>query len=709
MSKLHRWWQSWAQRSRSVDADTDTEGVPSGTLGVQAAQVRRLWLLLGLGLVLAVVVAYVMVALNRETVRLSHPSTIVAAMSADNAVQSLDQAWAVRSNASRFPAGQGGQLMTLPDEWSKSQPGYQGAIWYRFNFDTGTLPGPDQIMAVQIERACANVEVFLNGQLLYRGGRMSEPYARNCYRSHVVTLPMHLLREHGNELDLKVVGYPINRVTARQRAGGLSAVRIGPLQEIRELYEQQEFWTTTVSQVLGGILAVLGIFALGLAWVRRLDYLLYFGLLTIGWSMMTGRMWLSEVLIPNAGVEVLIAMMFAPMTACAIKFLLGYAGQSMGAVNRGARRRQLNAVLWAQCVLLPVSLLLMGTDRLFIGARIWYVLFAVELFVTIGFFLWVAGKNRRTEFWLMSAALGVVAAVLGIELSFQSGLVKMWGVHVTHFVMPLLYAAVAVRLIQVYAKALQTAEGVRKQLERRVQEISGEIERNFNQIAELRVEQIAEKERKRIAADLHDDLGAKLLTIVHTSDNDRISTLAREALEEMRLSVRGLTGKPMVLSDALADWRAEVVSRLGQAGIECEWRNPNDVIEEPLSSRTYVQTTRILREAVSNVIKHSGASHVVISAEVHLEHHDFVLVIQDNGKGIPLELDGRLDRGHGMTSMKHRAKQLSGQCLVESGPGFGTVIRLTLPLEIATMQQVLPAALSGSPGAAGMRHIARGH
>jgi two-component system sensor histidine kinase UhpB len=99
-----------------------------------------------------------------------------------------------------------------------------------------------------------------------------------------------------------------------------------------------------------------------------------------------------------------------------------------------------------------------------------------------------------------------------------------------------------------------------------------------------------------------------------------------------------------------------------------------------------VQTTRILREAVSNVIKHSGASHVIVSAEVHLDLHDFVLVIQDNGKGIELALDDRTDRGHGMTSMKHRAKQLSGQCLVESGPGFGTIIRLTLPLEVATMQ-----------------------
>jgi signal transduction histidine kinase len=668
-----------------------------------------LWLLLGLGLVLAMVVAYVMVALNRETVRLSHPATIVAAMSGDSAVRALDQAWAVPSNAAQYPSDQMGQLVALPDEWAQTHPGYQGSVWYRFNFDAKQMPGPEQILAVYIERACSNVEVHLNGQLLYRGGRMSEPFARNCYRSHVVTLPTYLLRNADNQLDLKVGGYPINRVTARQRAGGLAAVRVGPLQEIRELYEEQEFWTTTVSQVLGGILAVLGVFALGLAWVRRLDYLTYFGLLTIGWSVMTGRMWLSEVPIPNAGIEVLIAMMFAPMTGFAIKFLLSYAGQSLRQATTGRRRTQINAVLWLQCVLLPVSLLLMGVDRLFIGARIWYCLFAIELFVTIGFFLWVAGKGRRPEFWLMSAALGVVAAVVGIELTFQSGLVRMWGVHITHFVMPLLYAAVAVRLIQVYARALQTAEGARKQLERRVQEISGEIERNFNQIAELRVEQIAEKERKRIAADLHDDLGAKLLTIVHTSDNDRISTLAREALEEMRLSVRGLTGKPMVLSDALADWRAEVVSRLGQAGIECEWRNPHDIIEEPLSSRTYVQTTRILREAVSNVIKHSGASHVVISAEVHLDLHDFVLVIQDNGKGIPMELDGRLDRGHGMTSMKHRAKQLSGQCLVESGPGFGTVIRLTLPLEIATMQQVLQATTPVAAGTASMRNMARGH
>ena len=231
-----------------------------------------------------------------------------------------------------------------------------------------------------------------------------------------------------------------------------------------------------------------------------------------------------------------------------------------------------------------------------------------------------------------------------------------------------------------HGHALHQSEQGRMQLEERVREATAEIEHNFRQLAELRVEQVTERERKRIAADLHDDLGAKLLTIVHTSDNDRISSLAREALEEMRLSVRGLTGRPVRLADALGDWRAEIVSRLAQAGIEGGWDAPED-LPQTLSARAYVQTTRILREATSNIIKHSKASFCSVAASINAG--DFQLVVQDNGDGIAAEIDRRLDRGHGLASMKSRAKQLQGQCLVESGPGYGTVIRLTVPLDRA--------------------------
>ena len=109
--------------------------------------------------------------------------------------------------------------------------------------------------------------------------------------------------------------------------------------------------------------------------------------------------------------------------------------------------------------------------------------------------------------------------------------------------------------------------------------------------------------------------------------------------------------------------------------------SPAEELPQTLSARAYVQTTRILREATSNIIKHSGASYCSVQCQV--ADGDFQLVVQDNGEGISSEADGRLDRGHGMATMKQRAKQLQGQCLVESGPGFGTVIRLTLPLDRA--------------------------
>ena len=241
-------------------------------------------------------------------------------------------------------------------------------------------------------------------------------------------------------------------------------------------------------------------------------------------------------------------------------------------------------------------------------------------------------------------------------------------------------AALVVRVALNHQRA--RAEAVQGQvwLDQRIRDATAEIERNFRQLAELRVEQVTERERKRIAGDLHDDLGAKLLTIVHTSESERISTLAREALEEMRLSVRGLTGKAVRLADALGDWRAEVIGRLGQAGIDGEWDAPED-LPQRLSARAYVQTTRILREATSNVIKHSCASRCTVTAQI--ADGDLQIVVTDNGDGISAEVEGRLDRGHGLASMKGRAKQLQGQCLVESSPGYGTVIRLTVPLDRA--------------------------
>jgi signal transduction histidine kinase len=365
------------------------------------------------------------------------------------------------------------------------------------------------------------------------------------------------------------------------------------------------------------------------------------------------------------------------LTLAGVQFLLRYARK---------RLRLADLVLPAQCAVMPLTLIVAGPSRLHPVLLAWEVLFACEVIVAGIWHLRLHQSRRSLSFWITATWLGAlaVAGTLAFAAQWPGTGAALEGVaQVAQLLPPVLLVVLGLRLVQQHGRALVEAEAGRAHLEQRIRDATAEIETNFRQLAELRVEQVTERERKRIAADLHDDLGAKLLTIVHTSESERISTLAREALEEMRLSVRGLTGRPVQLADALGDWRVEVVQRLSQAGIECEWSSPDlEEVPQRLAARAYVQTTRILREATSNIIKHSGASRCTVKCNV--SDGDFMLLIQDNGNGIDSSVELRLDRGHGLASMKARAKQLQGQCLVESGPGYGTVIRLTLPMDRAT-------------------------
>jgi signal transduction histidine kinase len=583
----------------------------------------------------------------------------------------LTQALSAEADSLAFPVGTPAWPVSLPDDWSATRPRHVGPVWYRAGFDAPGVRDSGALLGLFIERVCSNAEVYLNGQLLHVAGRMQEPITHNCQHPQLVALPAALLRPQGNVLDIKVAGHPLERVASWQRAGGLSALQVGPYDEVARLHATEYTIDVSLPQAVSATLGLLGgmLMLLGLLNVRE-RHLAYFGALSLGWAIVTARLWWRDIPLPNYDAELLVVSCMPAVTLAAVQFVLRYAG---------ARSRPIGAALYAQCIVVPVTLLLGGANRLHALATSWYAVLLIEVAVAVGWLLWTNWQTRRQRMVAGGLALAGAALLAVLEIAQQRGPLATGWQLVSHMAIPIAFVAMGLRLTSQHGRALQVAEEGRETLEQRVQEATAEIERSFTQLAELRVEQVTERERKRIAADLHDDLGAKLLTIVHTSDNERISTLAREALEEMRLSVRGLTGRPVRLIDALGDWRAEVVSRLGQAGMEGEWSSPSDELPQTLSARAYVQTTRILREAVSNIIKHSGASQCKVRCTI--AEGDFQFVIQDNGKGIPLELDGRLDRGHGMSSMKHRAKQLQGQCLVESGPGYGTVIRLTLPLE----------------------------
>jgi signal transduction histidine kinase len=101
----------------------------------------------------------------------------------------------------------------------------------------------------------------------------------------------------------------------------------------------------------------------------------------------------------------------------------------------------------------------------------------------------------------------------------------------------------------------------------------------------------------------------------------------------------------------------------------------------PLSPETQVQALRIVQEALSNTRKHSKASQA--SVQILFHDQELVLVIEDNGLGFDPAAPSFSRRSqYGLQTMRERAESLHGKFMIESHPGKGTRITVSLPISL---------------------------
>lgn len=188
-----------------------------------------------------------------------------------------------------------------------------------------------------------------------------------------------------------------------------------------------------------------------------------------------------------------------------------------------------------------------------------------------------------------------------------------------------------------------------------------------------------EEERLRLARDLHDGVGQKLMLLAKKSrenSNDDVINLAHSTLEELRSIARGLypaTLEKFGISSALRNMIDEMDSN---SSILFDYHIES--IDEFVDKDTALQFYRIMQEALSNLIKHSQAQEASVSVEK--TDKTIKVSISDNGIGFsPAEALNKLT-GMGMKTIEERVKIIKGTISFVSKPNSGTQIQLTLPV-----------------------------
>jgi ligand-binding sensor domain-containing protein/signal transduction histidine kinase len=213
----------------------------------------------------------------------------------------------------------------------------------------------------------------------------------------------------------------------------------------------------------------------------------------------------------------------------------------------------------------------------------------------------------------------------------------------------------------------------------------------------LEQERALERERTRIAQDLHDQMGAKLCRISFLSEHARRGELRPEDMHEQITSISDASREVLHSLDEIVwavnpqnDTLEHVASYIGQysqdyfqmTGIECQLDIPTQLPPHPVTSQMRHHLFLATHEALTNILKHSGAT----LATIAMVSHDgaFEMRITDNGKGFDatraaLNSDG-VSSGDGLMNMSKRLRDVGGRCWIESEPGKGTKIGFAIPL-----------------------------
>jgi two-component system sensor histidine kinase UhpB len=181
-----------------------------------------------------------------------------------------------------------------------------------------------------------------------------------------------------------------------------------------------------------------------------------------------------------------------------------------------------------------------------------------------------------------------------------------------------------------------------------------------------------EEERRRVARELHDEVGQVLTGVMLQVQDPEAREAVRQSLEDVRRIAREL--RPETLDDLGLQSALRALATTAAAHQGLSVQRELDAGDMKLRPEVELVVYRVAQESLTNVMRHADASEVLLA----LQRVDGALrlIVRDNGRGLPDDAAA----GAGMTGMSERALHVGGRLVVASSPETGTEVRLDIPL-----------------------------
>lgn len=567
----------------------------------------------------------------------------------------------------------GWKTVALPDYGSGD--GVHDAVWYRIDWERGCA-GSAEPVALGIDGVAMTGAVYSNEDLLWRDASLVEPLSRSWNMPRWWVLPESGLRPGVNSIWVYAVG-------PKELTLGMGALRLGSVDEVTSQYAESLWRQRTVYSINAVLCTMAGVLFL-LIWTLRREETAYawFALMALAWlaylnTYLGGSAWPWPDSVVRARFSMIALIAYV---LCACLFTFRHGGQKWPWVERA---------LWLAAGVGAIAVVLVPREHSdHVNWLVWR--YAMDVFLLnclqFQFHAWWPRRGGRSMRHVLLALCWLVYLLVGVSNWFS--VLDRWQVAKSWAALsgPLVIALVVLLLGAQLVQQVRSVERFNRDLEDGVTKAREELARALARSHAQALDHAKLQERLQIAHDLHDGLGGSLvrgMALVEQANqplpNERVLSLLKVLRDDLRQVIDHGSSAGASVPETPVQWAAPLRHRFtrlfDELGVRSDWRIPAQWRDRPAALQC-LGLTRLVEEALSNVIKHSRARNVAVECSLP-EPDRLVLCVGDDGVGFDVLAVQEAGQSVGMRSMTSRAERIGGRLSVESDPA-GTVVRVQL-------------------------------